>query len=408
MGKTIAILSDSPTICTGYRSQATQLMRYLEKEGWTIHYFSNGYTGSDIESLTLKGGEKFDYKIYGHSHTDQYFNQTMSQKLKDINADRFIILLDTFMLFPWFLNVDTSPAKTFFWFPSDGGGGMPKGCEAILKKIDHPIAMAEFGQKQVKDYHGLDVKHIPHGVDSKAFYPLEKNERDELRKKWGFTDKFVVGVVARNQPRKNLDRTIKAFRLVADQIPNAVLFLHLDPNDPAQPMFKIHDLVTKHNLENRVVYSGMSAFNGFPQTEMNNVYNLMDCFFLSTSGEGFGVPIIEAMSCEVPVVATNYTTTPELVINNGAGLGVKLAGVEELDLFALDSKVYDKESFSGTMTGSWEVERGQMDIPHAAKQIKWLNDNPKDAEIMGLNGRNSVLAKYDFEIVGKMWDEVLK
>ena len=38
-----------------------------------------------------------------------YFNQEMSQLLKTIKPDVFLILLDTFMLFPWFLNIDTSP-----------------------------------------------------------------------------------------------------------------------------------------------------------------------------------------------------------------------------------------------------------------------------------------------------------
>lgn len=403
----IAILSDSPTLSTGYRNQSTQLARHLEKAGHEIIYMANGYMGSDIESIKLVGGEEFNYKIYGHGHNNPYFANTMSQIIKKHQIDRFIILLDTFMLYPWFVNLDLSPAKTFFYFPSDGGGGLPKGCEAILNKIDCPVAMAKFGQKQVKDYHNLDVAHIPHGVDSSAFYPLEENERNELRKKWGLNDKFVIGVVARNQPRKNLDRTIKSMRLIADQIPNAILFLHLDPNDPAQPMFKIHDLVIKYNLENRVVYSGMNSFNGFPQSEMNNVYNVMDCFFLSTSGEGFGIPIIEAMSCQVPVVATDYTTTQELVKDNNSGLPVKLAGVELLDLFALNSKEYDKLSFPGTMTGSWEVERAQCDCNHAAKQIKYLYDNPKMAKLMGENGRAAVLSKYDFPIVGKMWEEIL-
>ena len=36
--------------------------------------------------------------------------------------------------------------------------------------------------------------------------------------------------------------------------------------------------------------------NGFDWNQMNEVYNLMDVFFLSTSGEGFGVPTIEAMT----------------------------------------------------------------------------------------------------------------
>jgi len=52
--------------------------------------------------------------------------------------------------------------------------------------------------------------------------------------------------------------------------------------------------------------------------------------FLSTSGEGWGIPLVEAMSCKVPVVATNYTTIQEIVVDNKAGFGVKLAGVEEM------------------------------------------------------------------------------
>jgi len=368
---------------------------------------ANGYMGSDIEKLTLKGGEEFDYPIYGHDQTDQYFSRSMSQRLKEFKADRFIILLDTFMLYPWFLQVDTSPAKTFFYFPSDGGGGLPKGCEQILKKIDQPIAMAEFGAKQVKDYYGMDVNHIPHCVDSKQFYPLEDNEKLELKSKWGLAGKFVIGVVARNQPRKNLDRTIKAMRLIADKIPNAILFLHLDPNDPAQQIWKINELVKKHNLENRVVYSGMNAFNGFPQSKMNEVYNVMDCFLLTTSGEGFGIPIIEAMACKIPVVATDYTTTPELVINNKAGLGIKLAGVETLDMFNLSSQEYDKKAFNATMTGSWEVERGSCDIENCAEAIEMLYKNPSMCKAMGENGRNAVLTKYDNPIVMKQWDKIL-
>lgn len=410
MGKTVAILSDSPTIPTGYRNQACQLAEYLKGKGWTVNFFANGYMGADIEKLKLES-EEFNFKIYGHGHNNAYFSQTMSQLLKKINADRFIILLDTFMLYPWFLNIDTSPSRTFFWFPSDGGGGLPKGCDAILKKIDKPVAMAEFGQKQVKDYHNLDVDFIPHGVNSKSFYPLESDERNKLREKWGLNDKFVIGVVARNQPRKNMDRTIKTMKLVSEQIPNAILFLHLDPKDPAQPMFQIHELVTKYNLENRVVYSGMSAFSGFPQSKMNEIYNLMDCFFLSTSGEGFGIPIIEAMSCKVPVVATNYTTTPELVVKNKAGLGVNLSGVDEIDanqFFSKDMKLIDKDFLNGTMTGSWMVERGFCSITHAACQIKFLYDNPEVRKEMGENGRSAVLTKYDFPIVGKAWEKILE
>ena len=104
-------------------------MRYLQNKGHEIIYLANGYNGSNIDYVKLEGGEEFNYKIIGHSPQNAYFHQNMSQLMKQIQPDKFIILLDTFMLFQTgFLNIDTSPAETYFWYPSDGGGGMPKGC----------------------------------------------------------------------------------------------------------------------------------------------------------------------------------------------------------------------------------------------------------------------------------------
>jgi len=403
----ITILSDSPMLPTGYRNQSLLLAQYLRKHNHEVHFLANAYNGMTLDKATLFDGTELDFKIYGEM-VHSYFQNTMSQHLKETKSDRFFILLDTFMLFPWFLNIDTSPAKTLFWFPTDGGAGLPKGCDQILRKIDTPIAMSRFGQKQVKDYHNLDVLHIPHGVQSDKFYRLSDEKRKELRKAWGLDDKFVIGVVARNQPRKNLDRTIKIMSLVRKKIPNAVLFLHLDPNDPAGQMFHMQSFVQKFNLENRVVFTGMQAHKGFEQWKMNEVYNVMDCFLLSTSGEGFGIPIIEAMSCEVPVVATDYTTTPELILDNGAGMGIKLTGVDETDMFSLNSKEYDEKVLNGTVTGSWEVERGFCSITDGAYKIEYLYKNPLTARQMGKMGREAVLSKYDFEtIVGPALEKAI-
>ena len=404
----IAILSDSPMIPTGYRNQSLMMAQYLTKKGHDVHYMGNAYMGMQLNNFELYDGTKCNFKLYGELQHG-YFRNTMSKILKDNMIDRFIILLDTFMLYPWFMDIDTSPAKTFFWFPTDGGGGLPKGCENILRKVHVPVCISRFGQKQVKDYHNMDVKHIPHGVNTEAFRKLDQNERQELRAKYGLQDKFVIGVVARNQPRKHLDRTIKAMSLIAKKMPNAILFLHTDPNDPAQQIWNMRSLISKFNLENRVVFSGMSAHQGIPDKEMVNIYNIMDCFLLTTSGEGFGIPIIEAMACEVPVVATRYTTTEELVERNKAGFGISLAGCESIDLFEMHSKEYDHKTMSGTITGSWEVERGICDVDDACSLIHNLYSSKDLCEEMGKNGRKAVMKKYDFnKIVAPMWERLLK
>ena len=411
----ISILSDSPFIPTGYRQEALMLAQYLTKQGHEVHYLANAYAGMTLNKATLFDGTECNFKIYGELQ-HSYFRNTMSEIIKNTMSDVFIILLDTFMLHgndAWFLGVDTSPARTFFWFPTDGGGGLPLGCANILKKIDKPVAMSKFGQKQVKDYHNLDVAHIPHGLDTKLFFRLPDEQREMLKHKYGLNGKFVIGTVARNQPRKHLDRTLKTMVLLKDKIPNAVLFMHLDPDDLAQPLWKIKSLIQKFGLENRVIFSGMKAHHGFPAQQMNEVYNVMDCFFLSTSGEGFGIPIIEAMACEVPVVATDYTTTPELVINNNAGFGVKLAGTDTVDLFSLDSKEYDNKMMNGTITGSWEVERGLCDINDATNKIEILYKRPDLIKEFGKNGRKAVEEKYDFQkqvapVFEQMFKEAIK
>jgi len=324
-----------------------------------------------------------------------YFNQEMSQLLKTIKPDVFLILLDTFMLFPWFLNIDTSPSKTIFWFPSDGGGGMPIGCENILRKVDVPVAMARFGQKQCLDNYNIKTEYIPHGTEPDRFYKLSDDDKMKLRTNWGLLNNFVVGCVARNQPRKMLDRMIKSFALIAKQIPEAILLCHLDPKDPAA-IFDIYEMSKRFDIENRLRFTGMSALKGFDWSKMNEVYNLMDVFFLSTSGEGFGIPIIEAMSSEVPIIATDYTTTEEIVKETKAGFGIKLSGTEQTNYFDKNNKEYDQLIANGTLTGSWMVERGLMDINDAAEKIVLLYQNTELRKQMGQNGRKAVLEKYDF------------
>jgi len=394
----ITMLSDSPFIPTGFSNQSKLLAKYLREQGHEVHYLANAYNGAVISHAKLQDGTTFDYKIYGEM-IHSYFQNQISEHLKKTKSDIFYILLDTFMVFPWFLNIDTSPAKVIFWYPSDGGAGMPKGCENILKKVDVPVAMSEFGQKQVFDYYGIKTEHIPHGIEPKRFYKMPDQQRIELRNRLGLNDKFVIGVVARNQPRKMLDKTLKTMFLLKDKIPNAVLLLHLDPNDPARCM-DLNDLISRFNLENRVIFTGMKANEGFDWDKMNEVYNVMDCFFLSTSGEGFGIPIIESMACQVPVVATSYTTTPELVEKNNAGFGIKLAGCEEVpyaEFFNMKSKDYDDKVVNGTTTGGWMVERGIIDCQDAADKIVRLFKDDQLRKVMGVNGRKAVESKYDFE-----------
>ena len=380
-------LSDSPLTVTGFATISWNICNKLAEAGHEVFYIGHNYLGQPIpKGLVLQDGTKFNFTILGGSPRP-YASDLLMPYIKKYNIDVFGVLLDTFMLYPWFLNLDFSPAKTIMYYPSDGGGGLPLGCENILKKVNYPIAMARFGMRQVKDIHGLDTACIPHAIDMKNYFKVTPEERIAIRQRYGLNDKFVVGVVARNQGRKMLDRTIKSFALFAKDHQDAVLFMHTDPYDMASP-FDMMQLINRYKLNNRVIFSGMTFFNGFDYKQMNEVYNLMDVFYLTTSGEGFGVPIIEAMACGVPTAVTDYTTTQELLVEDGeSGIPVKLAS---------------------ELTGSWNVERGIMDDNDGVKVLSKLYDNPELRKQLGDVGIEKIKKIYNWETVGKQWNDLVK
>jgi len=384
-------LSDSPMTVTGYATISWNICNKLAEAGHEVYFIGHNYIGQTIpKGLVLQDGTKFNFTILGGS-PQAYAQNLLMPYIKKYNIDVFGILLDTFMTYPWLLNFDFSPAKSIFYYPSDGGGGMPLGCENILKKVNCPVAMARFGMRQVKELYGMDTKYIPHAIDTKIYYPLSKEEKEQCKIKFGLQGKYVVGVVARNQGRKMLDRTIKSFSLFCKDKPDAVLFMHTDPYDVAAP-FDMMNLINRYKLNNRVIFSGMSFFNGFDYKKMNEVYNAMDCFLLTTSGEGFGVPILEAHACGIPTIATDYTTTQELLIEDGqCGLPVKLAS---------------------ELTGSWNVERAIMDDNHCVECLNNLYFNKELREQFGNTGIEKVNKLYSWENVGKQWcsliEELLK
>jgi glycosyltransferase involved in cell wall biosynthesis len=392
-------LSDSPFFNTGYATISRNICNALSKD-FEVHYLANGYTGQTTppRGVTFQDGLQLDFWIHGNGR-EQYFKDLIMPLIQKHKPVYFVVLLDTFMLFPWIIDYDFRPAKSLFYFPSDGENKLPADCEHLLRRFDLRVAMAKFGQKQAKDKYNIDSFYIPHAVDTNIFRPLSDMEKQQLRadhvvvtvngsKVKGFlANKFVVGVVARNQSRKMLDRGIKAFAEFCKDKPDAVFYMHTDPDDPAAP-FNMRRLITELHLENRVVFSEMRFSENYEYKDMQKVYNCMDVFFLSTSGEGFGIPIIEAMACEVPCAVTDYTTTKELLVENGqCGIPVPCESL---------------------LMGGWEVDRGIMSIPYGAKTLNHFYSNKDVCKQLGKTGREKVVLLYNWDKILPQWVELFK
>jgi len=387
--KSIKLCAGFNFLCTRLNCKYSNIITKCKDGKPAYNVFSSAYR----QNTGKKTFKKYKYTgyIYDITTENNYFSDALG----------LIGVHNTFMLHDaGFMGVDTSPAKTFFHYPSDGGGRLP--APDVLRKVDMPISASKFGRDQVKKVHGIDSEYIPHAFDPKIFYQISDEEKAENRIKWSLTGKFVVGVVARNQNRKMLDRTIKAFALFCHNKPEAVLLMHCDPHDGAQA-FDINTLITRCGIQNRVIYTGTTFFTPFSYDRMREVYNLMDVFFLTTSGEGFGIPIIEAMACGVPQVVTDYTTSKELVYDGlKSGELVRLVDEEGMTPYP-----YTDDILSGTITGNYVTERAIMSVYAGVEK---LNKLYSDKQIRNFYKRNSIkkAANYTWDKTMPLWRKTLK
>jgi len=65
-------------------------------------------------------------------------------------------------------------------------------------------------------------------------------------------------------------------------------------------------------------------FAGFiPENKLNEFYNSLDVFVFPSFYEGFGLPVLEAMACGVPIITSNVSSMPELVGASGRFINTK-------------------------------------------------------------------------------------
>ena len=95
-----------------------------------------------------------------------------------------------------------------------------------------------------------------------------------------------------------------------------MFFFHSNMEDPAAAGANIPELIDANGLNNKVIRSKFHWDIGIDKKELNVVYNLATLYLAPHGGEGFGMPIAEAMAAGTPFIASDYCTTPEFAGEN--------------------------------------------------------------------------------------------
>ena len=321
---------------TGYASVANNVLKYLANTGeFEITIVGIGYYG---DPLDWTGWKNIPLVIPASairlSHIEKYNDQMGRQRVLDLletgGFDLFMCLTDPFNGLDGWGNygefsqsVDIirkknrksgTPFKWIWYYPVDA---TPKS-DWIRKSIayaDVPLAMSNYGVEETKKIDGsVHPKIIYHGVDTKTFFPINNQARNDFRKQFfgDNKDKFIVANINRNIFRKNLPATIAAFAEFHKTKPKSFLYLHCDIMDLGGNFTQV---AKEYGLEIGKDYgfpNQMKWDMGTSMNMLNLIYNASDAVISTTLGEGFGLTTLEAMACKVPVVMPFHTALKEI------------------------------------------------------------------------------------------------
>lgn len=185
--------------------------------------------------------------------------------------------------------------------------------EKAIKKSDHIIAVSKHTEKDMIRLLGMNAQDI--SVAYTDVDPIYKKQLDEIelarvRKKYGLQKGYIYSGGG-FEVRKNIEQLLRAYKYlitkeVAQKIPPLVISGKLIPE--LVPLgYDVQVGIAELDLQEQVVLLGF-----VPQEDMPALYRNAALFAYPSLYEGFGLPVLEAMSQGTPVVTSKTTSLPEV------------------------------------------------------------------------------------------------
>lgn len=163
---------------------------------------------------------------------------------------------------------------------------------------------------------------LPNCVDLSGFSPGPKSEA--LLERYGLTGKKIImtlGRMAGLDRYKGFDEVLEAMPQLLKEIPALVYLLAGDGPDKERLEKKAEAL----GITESTVFTGMVA-----EEEKVDHYRLADAYVMPSRGEGFGIVLLEAMSCGVPVMASKLDGSREALLDGKMGTLVDPTDMSEV------------------------------------------------------------------------------
>jgi glycosyltransferase involved in cell wall biosynthesis len=172
---------------------------------------------------------------------------------------------------------------------------MQKRVAPNIKRIVSPSQSSKDGIVSEFNCDHENITVINNGLDTDEFKPMSKSTRNQYR---------LITTASADVPLKGLDYSLKALKDLKSDFPE----IHLVVIGSIKENGHTQRLINELDLKDSVYFQ-----SNITKAQITELYSTSSIAIVSSLYEGFGYPVIEAMSCEVPLIATNVSSIPELV-----------------------------------------------------------------------------------------------
>jgi len=307
----IGWFSNSPHAPSGYGQQTRLIVSRLQEYGHKMALFVSH--GIQFGAMLIG-----DIPCYPSSHnpSGDWSQHLLGPYSRHFEADITVCFLDAWVLKPELYGEGVRPVMMF---PIDTEGIPPSTLDRIQKAWAR-ITYSKFGYEQVKAA-GLDSYFVPHGIDLQAYQPMD---REAARKHALLPDdgRFIAVVVAANNDplptRKGWEQIFDGWRRFKasghPKAKDALLYIHTNLNGRTN----LEHLALSYGFNDgkAIAYCDqLQQYLGFDTEFMRATYAAADVLLCASTGEGFGLPLLEAQACGTPVIAPDWTSTGELIFS---------------------------------------------------------------------------------------------
>src|SRR3954471_4914738 len=248
--------------------------------------------GKPLPAATVKSPSYFDKGRFPRDFDFRYLDSYRPATGRDV-PDADVVVATWWETAEWVNAFPASKgAKAYFVQHYETFAGDPARIDATYRLPMHKICVAQWLVDLSRDKFGDPTAElVPNAVDLEQFTAPPRQKQPTP----------TVGVMYSTVDFKGCDISLKAYELAKKQVPELklVAFGAIDPR-PELPLPEGTDFRFQP-----------------PQDEIRNYYTRCDAWLFGSRSEGFGLPLLEAMACRTPVIATPAGAAPELCAAGG-------------------------------------------------------------------------------------------